>query len=90
MFIDELHTIGASGGDASLSNALKPALSRGKFRIIGATTLDEYRKSIEADKALERRFQSVFVEPPTVRETVGNLGVYIQTRLFKNGFEKKK
>ena len=73
LFIDELHTIGASGGDASLSNALKPALSRGKFRIIGATTLDEYRKSIEADKALERRFQSVFVEPPTVRETVGIL-----------------
>ena len=73
LFIDELHTIGASGGDASLSNALKPALSRGKFRIIGATTLDEYRKSIESDKALERRFQSVFVEPPSVREAVGIL-----------------
>ena len=73
LFIDEMHTIGASGGDTSLSDLFKPALSRNKIRIIGATTLDEYRNFIEKDKALERRLQSVFVEPPTVRDTVGIL-----------------
>jgi len=73
LFIDEVHSIGASAGETSLADLFKPALSRNKVRIIGATTLDEYRNFIEKDKALERRFQSVFVEPPTVRETVGIL-----------------
>lgn len=74
LFIDEIHVIGApSGGEATLSNLFKPALSRNKIRIIGATTLDEYRNFIEKDKALERRLQSIFVEPPSVRETVGIL-----------------
>ena len=75
LFIDEIHSIGSSsgGGDTSLSDLFKPALSRNKIRIIGATTLDEYRNFIEKDKALERRLQSVFVEPPSVRETVGIL-----------------
>ena len=73
LFIDEIHSIGKSGGDVSLSDLFKPALSRNKIRIIGATTLDEYRNFIEKDKALERRLQSVFVEPPSVRETVGIL-----------------
>ncbi len=72
LFIDEIHAI-AKGGDGAISDLLKPALSRGKVRIIGATTLDEYRVFIEKDKALERRLQSVFVDPPTVRETVGIL-----------------
>ena len=74
LFIDEVHSINSSaGGESSLSTLFKPALSRNKVRIIGATTLDEYRNSIEKDKALERRFQPVFVEPPSVRETVGIL-----------------
>ena len=74
LFIDEVHTLGAGGGgDVTLADLFKPALSRNKVRIIGATTLDEYRNFIEKDKALERRFQSVFVEPPSVRETVGIL-----------------
>ena len=73
LFIDEMHTIASSGGDTSLSDLFKPALSRNKIRIIGATTLDEYRIFIEKDKALERRLQSVFVEPPSVRDTVGIL-----------------
>ena len=76
VFIDELHTIvgaGASEGAIDASNMLKPALARGELRVIGATTLDEYRKHIEKDKALERRFQPVFVREPTVDETVGIL-----------------
>jgi len=76
LFIDEIHTIGTSvggGSDTTLSNLFKPALSRNKIRIIGATTLDEYRKFIETDKALERRLQSIFVEPPSVRESVAIL-----------------
>ncbi len=71
LFIDELHTlVGAGGAEGAIdaSNVLKPALSRGEIQCIGATTLDEYRKHIEKDGALERRFQSVNVEPPTPEE----------------------
>jgi len=73
VFIDELHTIvGAGGSEGSLdaSNIFKPALSRGEFQCIGATTLDEYRKYIEKDGALERRFQTIVVDPPGVNETL--------------------
>ncbi len=73
LFIDELHTVvgaGAAEGAIDASNMLKPALARGELRCIGATTLDEYRKHIEKDAALERRFQPVMVEEPTVEETV--------------------
>lgn len=68
LFIDELHLLtgaGSSEGSMDAANILKPALARGKIRLIGATTLDEYRKSIEKDKALSRRFQTVMVEEPT-------------------------
>jgi ATP-dependent Clp protease ATP-binding subunit ClpC len=73
LFIDELHTIvGAGGASGSLdaSNMFKPALARGDIQCIGATTLDEYRKFVETDGALDRRFQKVMVEPPTVAETI--------------------
>ncbi|MDP3148358.1 MAG: ATP-dependent Clp protease ATP-binding subunit, partial [Ignavibacteria bacterium] len=73
LFIDELHTIvGAGGASGSLdaSNMFKPALSRGDIQCIGATTLDEYRKYIETDGALDRRFQKIMVEPPNVQETI--------------------
>merc|ERR1712137_688619 len=73
LFIDEIHTIvGAGGATGSLdaSNMFKPALARGEIQCIGATTLDEYRKYIEKDGALERRFQKVIVEPTTVEETI--------------------
>jgi ATP-dependent Clp protease ATP-binding subunit ClpC len=73
LFIDELHTlVGAGGAEGAIdaSNVLKPALSRGEIQCIGATTLDEYRKHIEKDGALERRFQAVNVEPPTPTETI--------------------
>ncbi len=73
VFIDELHTLigaGASQGAMDASNTLKPALARGEITSIGATTLDEYRKHIERDGALERRFQPVVVEPSTVDETI--------------------
>ena len=73
VFIDELHTlVGAGGSSGSLdaSNMVKPALARGEFQCIGATTLNEYRQYIEKDGALERRFQKVLVEPPTVEETI--------------------
>lgn len=76
LFIDEIHTlVGAGGGGGSMdaANILKPALARGELRTIGATTLDEYRKYFEQDKALERRFQKVQVEEPTVAETVAIL-----------------
>ncbi|OFW52545.1 MAG: ATP-dependent chaperone ClpB [Actinobacteria bacterium RBG_16_70_17] len=75
-FIDELHTIvgaGAAEGAMDASNMLKPMLARGELRMIGATTLDEYRKHIEKDAALERRFQPVLVEAPSVEDTVGIL-----------------
>ncbi len=73
LFIDELHTIvGAGGAEGAVdaSNLLKPALARGELRCIGATTLDEYRKYIEKDKALERRFQQIFIGEPTVENTI--------------------
>jgi ATP-dependent Clp protease ATP-binding subunit ClpC len=73
LFIDELHTlVGAGGAEGAIdaSNVLKPALSRGELQCIGATTLDEYRKYIEKDSALERRFQNVMVDPPTDAQTV--------------------
>jgi len=76
LFIDELHTIigaGAAEGAVSAGNLLKPALARGELRCIGATTLDEYRKHIEKDAAFERRFQQVYVDQPTVEETVAIL-----------------
>ena len=73
LFIDELHTLvgaGAAEGAIDASNMLKPALARGEMRCIGASTLNEYRKYVEKDGALERRFQPVVVDPPTVEETV--------------------
>ncbi len=73
LFIDELHTIvgaGAAEGAIDASNILKPALSRGELQCIGATTLDEYRKHIEKDAALERRFQKIIVQPPSVDNTI--------------------
>jgi ATP-dependent Clp protease ATP-binding subunit ClpC len=76
LFIDEIHTIigaGSAQGSLDAANMLKPALSRGKFRCIGATTLDEYRKHIEKDAALERRFQKVTVEPNSKSETLSIL-----------------
>ncbi len=76
LFIDELHTLvgaGAAEGSIDASNMLKPALARGDLRCIGATTLDEYRKYIEKDAALERRFQQVLVNPPTVEQTISIL-----------------
>ncbi|MCR5290949.1 MAG: ATP-dependent chaperone ClpB [Treponema sp.] len=76
LFIDELHTIvgaGASEGSMDASNLLKPALARGELRAIGATTLEEYRKYIEKDAALERRFQQVYCKEPTVEDTIAIL-----------------
>lgn len=73
LFIDEIHTIvgaGSAPGSMDAANMLKPALARGEIQCIGATTTDEYRKSIEKDGALERRFQKVMVEPTTVEETI--------------------
>ncbi len=73
LFIDELHTIvgaGAAEGAIDASNILKPALSRGEIQCIGATTIDEYRKHIEKDAALERRFQKIVVQPPSISETI--------------------
>jgi ATP-dependent Clp protease ATP-binding subunit ClpB len=76
LFIDELHTVvgaGAAEGGNDAANLLKPALARGELRCVGATTLDEYRKYIEKDAALERRFQPVFVGEPTVEDTIAIL-----------------
>ncbi len=73
LFIDELHTLvgaGAAEGAIDASNMLKPALARGELQCVGASTLNEYRKYIEKDGALERRFQTVIVEPPTIEETI--------------------
>ncbi|MBG6189454.1 ATP-dependent Clp protease ATP-binding subunit ClpB [Arthrobacter sp. CAN_A212] len=75
-FIDELHTVvgaGASEGSMDAGNMLKPMLARGELRLIGATTLDEYRKNVEKDAALERRFQQVYVGEPSVEDTIGIL-----------------
>lgn len=76
LFVDEMHTIvGAGGGDGSMDagNMIKPMLARGELHLIGATTLDEYRKYIEKDPALERRFQTVFVDEPSVEDTISIL-----------------
>ena len=84
LFIDEMHTVvgaGAAEGSMDASNMLKPALARGELHVIGATTLDEYRRNIESDPALERRFQPVLVPEPTVDETIEILrGLRIATR----------
>ena len=85
MFIDELHTlVGAGGAEGAIdaSNILKPALARGEVQCVGATTLDEYRKHIEKDAALERRFQPVFVDEPSIEDTVKIL------QHLKNRYEK--
>ena len=76
LFIDELHTVvgaGAAEGAMDASNMLKPMLARGELHAIGATTLDEYRKYIEKDAALERRFQPVLVDEPSVEDTISIL-----------------
>ena len=76
LFIDEIHTLvgaGAAEGAMDAANILKPALARGELRAIGATTLDEYRKYMEKDKALERRFQTVVVDEPSVEDTISIL-----------------
>jgi len=76
LFIDEIHTLvgaGAAEGSMDASNMLKPALARGELRCVGATTLDEYRKYIEKDAALERRFQQVYVDQPSVQDTISIL-----------------
>ena len=76
LFIDEMHTLvgaGAAEGAVDAGNMLKPALARGELRVVGATTLSEYRKRVEKDPALERRFQPVFVAPPSVEDTVAIL-----------------
>jgi ATP-dependent Clp protease ATP-binding subunit ClpB len=76
MFIDELHTIigaGSAEGAVDASNLLKPALSRGELRAIGATTLKEYQKYIESDAALERRFQPIYVVEPSIEDTISIL-----------------
>lgn len=73
LFIDEVHMLvgaGSAGSSVDAANILKPALSRGELQVIGATTLDEYRKNIESDSALERRFQPIIVEEPTIEETI--------------------
>ncbi len=85
LFIDELHLLvgaGAAEGAIDAANMLKPALARGQIRLIGATTLDEYQKHIEKDAALERRFQTVIVEEPTVKESIAIL------RGLKKHYEK--
>jgi ATP-dependent Clp protease ATP-binding subunit ClpB len=76
LFIDELHTlVGAGGGEGAMdaANILKPALARGELRAIGATTLNEYQKYFEKDKALERRFQKVMIDEPSVEDAISIL-----------------
>ena len=73
VFIDELHTIvgaGAAEGAIDAANILKPSLARGEFQCVGATTLNEYRKHVEKDAALERRFQPILVEEPSIEESI--------------------
>ena len=88
LFIDELHTVVGAGkaeGGSDAANLLKPALARGELHCIGATTLDEYRQYIEKDAALERRFQPVYVEPPSVDDTVAILRG-LKSRYENQGF----
>ena len=76
LFIDEIHTIvGAGGAEGAIdaSNILKPMLARGKAKCIGATTINEYKKTIEKDKALDRRFQKIIIEEPTEKEIINIL-----------------
>ncbi len=76
LFVDELHTVvgaGAAGGAMDAGNMLKPVLARGELHLIGATTIDEYRKHIEKDAALQRRFQPVMVDEPTVEDAISIL-----------------
>src|SRR5678815_4697617 len=76
VFIDELHTLVGAGkaeGSMDAANMLKPMLARGELRCVGATTLKEYQQYVEKDKALERRFQTVFVDEPSVEETISIL-----------------
>jgi ATP-dependent Clp protease ATP-binding subunit ClpC len=76
LFVDELHTVvgaGSAEGSMDAANILKPALARGELQMVGATTIDDYRKYIERDAALERRFQTIMVQEPTVEETIGIL-----------------
>ena len=76
LFIDEIHTlVGAGGGEGAMdaANILKPALARGELRAIGATTLNEYQKFFEKDKALERRFQKVMIDEPSVEDAISIL-----------------
>src|SRR5207237_2550048 len=78
VFIDELHTVvgaGAAEGAVGAGDMIKPALARGELRCIGATTLDEYRKDIEKDPALERRFQPIMVNEPSVEEAIEMLRI---------------
>ena len=90
LFIDEIHLVtNSSSSDASIGNLLKPALSRGEFRCIGATTLDEFRKGIETDPALERRFQQIMVVPPTTRECIGILRGIRETYESFHGLQVK-
>ncbi len=85
-FIDEIHTIVGDDGNASdIANMIKPMLARGELRLIGATTLDEYRKYIEADPALERRFQQVYAKEPSVEDTIGILRGLRQTYEVHHG-----
>ena len=93
LFIDELHTVvgaGAAEGGSDAANLLKPALARGELRCIGATTLDEYRKHIEKDAALERRFQPVYVGEPSVEDTIAILrGLKPRYEAHHNGVKIK-
>ena len=76
LFIDEMHTLvgaGAAEGAIDASNLLKPSLARGELHCVGATTLDEYRKHVEKDAALARRFQTVFISEPTIQDTISIL-----------------
>ena len=76
LFVDELHNVvgaGAAEGAMDAGNMLKPMLARGELHMIGATTIDEYRKHVEKDAALERRFQPVLVDEPTVEDTISIL-----------------